>query len=119
MGLKKEVKSFGAALNGIYLMRLEVHFRFIFIVALALLTLMFLLPTTSIEKGLLLLCATLVISLEIVNSAIEHLANKVDKRYDELIKKCKDMAAGAVLFASIMALVIGGIILLPYLWAYC
>lgn len=100
-------------------MRYESHFKFILFVAVGLLIIMFLLPTTAIEKGLLFLCATVVISLEMINSAIEQLANKVDTKYDELIKNCKDMAAGAVLFASIMALVIGGIILLPYLWAYC
>lgn len=117
--LKKEWNSLMAAVNGIFLMRKEKHFKLIFVCAIAILCVMFLLPTTTVEKSILLMCAVFVLALEMMNSAIEHLANKVDTNFDNLIKSCKDIAAGAVLLSSLLALVIGGMILIPYLLVYC
>jgi len=51
--------------------------------------------------------------LELVNSALERLSDKVTKEQDSLIKSTKDMAAGAVLIASIFTFAIGCIIFIP------
>ena len=55
---------------------------------------------------LLLTCAA-VLSLEAVNTALERLCDKVSHEKDELIRKCKDISAGAVLISAIFAAVIG------------
>lgn len=59
--------------------------------------------------ALLLTCAG-VLSLECVNTALERLCDKVCSEKDELIKKCKDISAGAVLISAIFAVAIGVIL---------
>ncbi len=48
--------------------------------------------------------SALVMSLEAMNTALEALCDKLSPERSEEIKKVKDMAAGAVLIASIFAL---------------
>lgn len=59
------------------------------------------------EWTVLLLTCAVVLSLECVNTALERLCDKVCPERDDLIKKCKDIAAGAVLIAAIFAAAIG------------
>lgn len=59
------------------------------------------------EWAVLLITCAVVLSLECVNTALERLCDKVCPEQDELIKKCKDIAAGAVLIAAIFAVAIG------------
>ncbi len=59
------------------------------------------------EWAVLLLTCAVVLSLECVNTALERLCDKVCPEQDNLIKKCKDIAAGAVLVSAIFAAAIG------------
>lgn len=59
------------------------------------------------EWAILLLTCAAVLSLEAVNTALERLADKVSAERSELVGKCKDCAAGAVLICAIFAAVIG------------
>lgn len=52
---------------------------------------------------------------ELLNTAIERLADRVTLERDELIRDAKDVAAGAVLVMSIAAAGLGMIIFLPKL----
>jgi len=61
----------------------------------------------------LLLCIGAVLSLEMVNSAIEKLCDLVHKEYHPVIKIIKDVSAAAVLFASIISIAIACFIFLP------
>lgn len=70
---------------------------------------------TSIEWCIILLVIGLVIGLEMINTAIESLVDLVTLERKPLAGKIKDIAAGAVLFASIIAIVIGVIIFRKYL----
>ncbi|HVZ25491.1 MAG TPA: diacylglycerol kinase family protein [Sediminibacterium sp.] len=63
----------------------------------------------------LLLCFGLVIGLEMCNHALESLCDLVQPEPHPLIKIAKDVAAGAVLWAAIISLVIGLLIFIPYL----
>ena len=70
----------------------------------------------SILKWLLVLfCIGMVISLEMINSAIERYCDLVTTDFHPGIKIIKDVAAGAVLIASITSLIIGLIIYIPAL----
>lgn len=60
-----------------------------------------------------LLLFALVISLELVNTALEAVVDLATRERKPLAKKAKDAAAGAVLWSAIIAAVIGGIIFLP------
>ena len=64
---------------------------------------------------LVLFCIGLVISLEMINSAIERYCDLITTDFHPGIKVIKDVAAGAVLVASIISLVIGLIIFIPAL----
>lgn len=73
---------------------------------------------TKTEWCLLVGCIGLVITAEIINTAIETLTNLVSPKQHPLAGKTKDLAAGAVLVAAITAAVVGAIIFLPYLLAF-
>ncbi|MBM7635807.1 diacylglycerol kinase family protein [Streptococcus saliviloxodontae] len=73
---------------------------------------------SALEWILLAMCVFLVITFEIVNSAIENVVDLAsDYHFSMRAKKAKDMAAGAVLMVSILALIVGMIIFVPKVWA--
>ena len=55
----------------------------------------------------------LVISLEMVNTAIEIVVDIVSPKYDIRAGRAKDIAAGAVLVNAIVAAIVGLLIFLP------
>ncbi|HPF10801.1 MAG TPA: diacylglycerol kinase family protein [Flavobacteriaceae bacterium] len=55
----------------------------------------------------------LVLSIEGLNTAAEEIANFVHPDYHNKIGYIKDVAAGAVFFAAITAIVVGGFIYIP------
>jgi len=65
------------------------------------------------EWIIILLCIALVLGLEAINTAIEILADKLHPGFDNEIGKAKDVAAGAVFIAAIVAAIIGIIIFVP------
>lgn len=72
---------------------------------------------TTIEWCLILMSVGLVIGLEILNTTVENLVDLVTQEWKPHIGKIKDMAAGAVLIASVIALVVGVIVFRKYCFA--
>ncbi len=70
---------------------------------------------SKLEWIVVLICIALVMVTEILNTAMEFLCDLFSKEQHPEIKKIKDLSAGAVLFAAIIAVVIGCIIFIPYL----
>jgi diacylglycerol kinase (ATP) len=62
-----------------------------------------------------LLCIALVLSLEAINSALETLADEVTLEKRNRIRDTKDMAAGAVLIASLISAIIYGLLVARHL----
>jgi len=62
-----------------------------------------------------ILACGLVLMAELLNTAIEWLADRVSKEREEAIRNIKDASAGAVLMASVAAAAIGVVIFLPRL----
>lgn len=60
-----------------------------------------------------LLCIGAVLTLEMMNSALEKLCDLVQPDYHPIIKIVKDVSAGAVLFASFISVITASIIFLP------
>ena len=54
-----------------------------------------------------------VFAMELINSAIENLADVISPDKDDRIKRIKDLAAAAVLFSAFISVVVGLIIFLP------
>ncbi|CAN5264895.1 diacylglycerol kinase family protein [soil metagenome] len=68
---------------------------------------------STTEWCLLLLCIAAVISIEMINAAIEKLCDLIHKDFHPSVKFIKDVSAGAVLVFSIISAVIGLIIFIP------
>lgn len=64
---------------------------------------------------LLIVCITLVLSMEMMNSALEHLARQITSEKSSTIGAALDLAAAAVLVVSFAAVVVGTMIFVPYL----
>jgi len=111
---QKEKSSFRAAGAGIWhFIRFEPHARFHFLAILSVSTIALVLKCTGVEWSLLLLSFGLVIGTEMLNTAIENLADVVQPRQDDRIRIVKDIAAGAVLFSAAVSIGIALFILLP------
>lgn len=67
------------------------------------------------EWLILLICIGMVISAEIVNTAIEKMVDLISPDFNTKAGQIKDLAAGAVLVLSIAAAVIGLLIFIPRL----
>ena len=68
---------------------------------------------SNIEWCMLIFAIGLVFIAEIINTAIEQLSNVVSPTINPIIKKVKDLAAGGVLIASLISVLVGGIIFIP------
>ncbi|MHB1078991.1 MAG: diacylglycerol kinase family protein [Prosthecobacter sp.] len=68
------------------------------------------------EWCVVLLAVGLVLAAELLNTAIEVLADRVSKEREEPIRLAKDAAAAAVLVAALAALGVGLVVFLPKLW---
>ena len=69
------------------------------------------------EWILLLLCFALVLSLEMMNHALEDVCDTIQTVYHPMIKKAKDVSAAAVLWSAIIAAIIGSLIFIPKILA--
>lgn len=77
----------------------------------------FLLNISRMEWIAIILVITLVIALEIMNTAIEVFVDWVSPEQHPQAGKIKDLAAGAVLVAAIGAAITGAMIFLPKITA--
>lgn len=78
----------------------------------------YVLHVSSVEAAVICLTIGAVLVMEILNTALESLVDlTVGQTYHELAKIAKDCAAGAVLMAAIVALLIAILIFAPPLWA--
>jgi diacylglycerol kinase len=112
------LKAIRIALRGIAVAWLqERHMKLHSLAALALAVLAWFAGVDALSWAILLLCVGLVVSLELLNSALERLSNRVTMERDPLIRDAKDMSAAAVLAASLIAAIVGIIVLGPPLWA--
>lgn len=101
------------ALQGlVYTFRTQRHMRFHLYVVLIVTLLGILFNMRLREMLILLFVISLVLVAEMFNSAIEATVDLVQPSYHPLAKFAKDIAAGAVLITTIIALVVGALILL-------
>jgi len=104
---------FRVALNGIALtFRTQRHMRF-HIYSVILVMLVSLLAKFELRQVLILLfTVSLVLIAEMFNSAIEATVDLIQPNYHPLAKTAKDIAAGAVLITTLVALAVGGLLII-------
>jgi len=73
---------------------------------------------STLEWCFLIVAITGVWVVEALNTAFERLCDVVSPEFHPLVKKSKDVAAGAVLLSAIGAALLGCVIFLPYIMAY-
>ncbi len=112
--IKKRKNAFGYALKGLRsFFASESHPKIHAITGISTILLGFIFDIDHMEWMVIILCIALVLSTEAINSALEQLTDIVSPNYLESAGKVKDIAAGAVLIASIAACIIGLIIFVP------
>ena len=110
------LKSFGYAGNGVReAFRTEPNFRIHTIVGLIALILAFYFQFPPLQFAILILTIMLVIILELINTAIEKVVDKISPNYSTLAKIAKDVSAAAVLISAIGAVLIGLLLFVPYI----
>ena len=117
--LQKRLKSFIYAFNGWkILLREEPNATIHLIVTACVLVAGMVFRISAVEWIAVILCIGWVIALELINSALEYLADFVSPGKHEIIKKVKDLAAGAVLIGAIASSAVGLIVFLPKILKY-
>ena len=112
--LKARIQSFSFALQGIYTFFKTEHNAWIHLIAMIVVIVSSLmLQLNSNEWCWIIVAIGLVIITEMINTALENLTDLTSPEFHPLAKKTKDAAAGAVLIASIIAVIIGLLVFLP------
>lgn len=111
MKIKKLVDSFNHAINGIiHAVRTQRNMRIHMGTALAVLMACFFYDISKVEFLILAITITMVISAELINTAIEFAIDSTTNYYHPLAKLAKNAAAGGVLITAINAILVGYII---------
>ena len=119
MNIRGFLKSIRNANRGLkYVFMHEKNFRLQIFAALIVLLLIFYFDVSTIESLILLLCIALVVTLELVNSAIELLIDLFKPRFSQKIKVVKDILASAVYVFAFFSMIIGIIVFYPYFIEY-
>lgn len=107
MRLKRMIDSFNYAISGIIQAlknepNMKIHFFIAFVVLFASLLFNF----SRVEMIILLLTVGMVITAEMINTAIEKTIDLITGDYHPLAKMVKDIAAGAVLVSALISLIV-------------
>ena len=109
------LKSFTYAFEGvIHALKSDQNLRIHFIVAFVVVAVSVYLNVTPYEMGILGVMILLVIITEMINTAIEHMVDLITKEHREEAKLAKDVSSGMVFVAAVGSVIVGILILSPY-----
>ena len=113
-GLRRLINATGYSIKGIRAgLEHEAAFREEFLLAVILIPTALFLPV----KALLVISVLLLLLVEILNSAIEAVVDRIGMEIHPLAGRAKDMGSAAVFFALLILAAAWGLIALPALWA--
>jgi len=102
------IDSFNYAFEGIiHVLRTQRNLRIHFLVAAVVIVVAVLVNVTKLELIVLLLSIAFVLIAEMINTAVEAAIDIATTSFDPMAKLAKDIAAGAVLIASVNAVAVG------------
>ncbi|WP_010650922.1 diacylglycerol kinase family protein [Oceanobacillus massiliensis] len=111
---KRKIIGFSYAWNGLKeIVRSERNFRIHLTVTVLVIITGLLLHLSALEWGIIILTIGLVLTAEVTNSAIEKTIDYLRPEIHPSAKVIKDVAAGAVLVAAVISVVIGVLIFWP------
>lgn len=113
---KRLVRSFHYAFRGVIKLLTDqqnarIHATITIVVGIA----AYILELTRIEAAVLFMAIIMVFAMEIMNTAVEKICDLIDMNHNNQIRVIKDGMAGAVLIASVIAIVVAVLIFLPYI----
>jgi diacylglycerol kinase len=110
--LAARLRSIGYALKGITILIRTQHNAWLHSVAtVGVIIVGFFLHLRRLEWVAILLCIGLVWAAEALNTALELLADEVDRNHRPGIGRAKDVAAAGVLIAAVISIIVAGVIL--------
>lgn len=116
---KNWLESLNCAIEGVlWAARSQRHLRYHFLAAIAVLLFALFLGMSSLEFILLTFAITLVLFAELVNTAVEVVVDMVSPDFHPMARQAKDVAAGAVLVASVGAAIMGFFAFSRYLFPH-
>ncbi|MFH1186714.1 MAG: diacylglycerol kinase family protein [Candidatus Levyibacteriota bacterium] len=108
--------SFGCALEGIgHAFKNDQNIRIHFIITLLVIIFSVYFKVNPFEMGILGITILLVISTEMINSAIEQMTDLITNEHRKEAKIAKDVSAGMVLLTAIGSVIVGFLIFIPYI----
>jgi diacylglycerol kinase len=117
--MEKKISLFGSflcAVKGVWKTILsERNFRIQLGVAIIAVTVSIFFRVETVELVIIIILCFLVLIIETINTSLEKALNALSPEYNSETGLSKDTMAGAVLLCSILAVIVGVIILLPYL----
>lgn len=109
-----QMRRFKYAFKGIFFaFKTQTNIRIHIIVTILVITAGFILKIKPMEWVFIIFAIGLVLTAELFNTAIESLVDLVSPDYNEKAGLIKDVAAGAVLIAAVVAVIIGVFVFLP------
>ena len=112
--LNNRKNAFAFAFKGILAFFKEPHARIHLSILFIVIALGLFLDIQKMEWIAVIFASALVISLEMINSALERALDRIHPEKNELIGLAKDISAGAVLLSALAAFAVGVLIFLPY-----
>ncbi len=107
------LQSFNFAFEGIiHVLRTQRNMRIHFLIAAGVLIAALIVGVSKLELVVLLMAISFVLIAEMINSALEAGIDVATTSFDPLAKLAKDIAAGAVLIATVNALAVGYLVFL-------
>ena len=102
------IESFNFAIEGvIHVLRTQRNMRLHFAAAVVVIVVAVAVGVSKIELSVLLISIAFVLVAEMINTAIEGAIDAATTSFDPMAKLAKDIAAGAVLIASVNAVAVG------------
>ena len=112
-GLRRIGNAFFYSLDGLKAAyRHESAFRQEVALAALLIPLAFWLPASNVGKALMIASVLLVLIVELVNSAVEAIVDRISLEKHELSKRAKDIGSAAVLIALVNVMAVWALVLL-------
>ncbi len=113
---KSLVRSFGYAFEGVWhAIKNNRNLRIDIVVAFGVIVLGIFFHVASIEMNILAIMILLVVSAEMINTAIEEMVDLIIKEHREEAKIAKDVSAGMVLLTAIGSVIVGILIFVPHM----
>jgi diacylglycerol kinase (ATP) len=112
-GLRRVLNAFHYSLDGFKAaFQHEDAFRQEVFLAMVLVPAAFFMPASGLGKALMVASVLLVLVVELLNSAVEAVVDRVSLEHHELAKRAKDIGSAAVFVALANVVVVWGLVLL-------